>query len=349
MQLDDLIQQERIDNIEKRTRISKVVLNKLQHREFYTLKKPQVIGAIGIIEREYPEYDLDFRALREECNNYFASNQSDDNRFVVLEPENENHVIPKLVVLLLLFLLIYSAWYFFASYYKPVTHEMKPKNEKTFMDIIIEGKDTIMDKVGGASPQATTAEVEVVEVTHQVQENSVVVEPETLQKDISEKESSKGQATAQENTANTVVEVVAKPVVVEKEPIAVVAQEPAQVSAIEEGNMKENEVTAKVKKSDVPQNPLSAKRQKITLLPQKMMWFQLTNIESKKVLKFKRKEQYDINVKGSSWVFHSKDTIFAFIDNDIFEEYGGEGDIFFRLDEDGIHPLTKDEYKTALK
>lgn len=336
MQLDDLIQQERIDNIEKRTRISKVVLNKLQNREFDTLKKPQVIGAIGIIEREYPEYNLDFRALREECDNYFASNQSDDNRFVVLEPENENHVISKLVVLLLLFLLIYSAWYFFASYYKPVTNEIEPKSEKTFMDIIIEGKDTIMDTVGGSSTQAPTTQEEVVEVTHQVQENSVVVESETLQKDISEEKSSKKQEVVQENKPTPIVTTVVEPVI-KKEPIAAPVTEEKSTASPEDN------------KSDTVQNPLSAKRQKITLLPQKMMWFQLTNIESKKVLKFKRKEQYDIDVKGSSWVFHSKDTVFAFIDNDIFEEYGGKGDSFFRLDKDGVHPLTKDEYKTALK
>ncbi len=345
MQLDDLIKQERIENIEKRTRISKVVLEKIHNREFHALKKPQVIGAIGIIEREYPEYDFDFGTLREECHDYFAANQSDDNRFVILEPENENHIIPKLVVLLLLFLLTYSAWYFFASYYKPTIREIKPKHEKNFMDIIIEGKDTIMDKVGGASAKAPTTHGEVVDATNQAQESSVVVESETPQKDIFEKTNSKEQAVVQENRSTPVAKVVAKPLAVKKEPIAVVAQEPAT----KEESIKKSIVNSEVNKSATSQNPLSVKRQKITLLPQKMMWFQLTDIQSKKVLKFKRKEQYDIDVKEKSWVFHSKDTVFAFIDNDIFEEYGGKGDSFFRLDKDGVHPLTKDEYKTALK
>ena len=79
------------------------------------------------------------------------------------------------------------------------------------------------------------------------------------------------------------------------------------------------------------------------------MLFQLVNLDTKKKLKFKRRDQYDIDLRKNGWLFSAENTVFAFIDNDIFEEYGGNGKIFFKLDQDGIHQLSEEEYEEALR
>jgi len=329
MQLDELIKSERFDNIIKSTHISKVMLERLLNREFGLMKKPQVIGTIAILEREY---DVDLSDLRKECNEYYESKGAENIGLIVGQPIiKENNFLPKLFVLILLFLVVYGAWYFFKSYYKPAVHDINLENEKSFMDIIIEGKDTIMEKVRGKSDDPIVVKVESKDL---IMASNRSKEPKVEEKNdiISTKSTTpEKQITQADKTTQDIPTVESRPVEEQKPTV----EESKKVS---EANSTTNSV-----------DPLDIKREKITILPQKTMWFQLINMDTKRLLKFKRKDQYDIIVKDHGWLFSTKNSTFAFIDNDIFEEYGGKGKIFFRLDKDGIHPLTQDEYNQLRK
>ena len=335
MQLDDLIKQERIGNVTRQTHISSAVLERMLDRNFKALKKPQVMGAISILEREY---ELDLKEFRDECTEYFETNYNNDNGLVVLEPTSKSsNFLLRFFVLMLIVLITYGGWYFFASYYKPATQNLDPQNEKTLIDIILEGKDTIIETVSGKSSDSDSVEVETSEsvdqntspveaTTTQIQESQKVIaeEPKKIAtEDTQVTEDSQVTQESRENKPDIVADISSD----EKQPVA------------DANNKKEASSGVDIS---------SIKREKITLLPQKVMNFQLVNLQTKRLLKFNRKDQYDIDVKDGSWLYSSKDTVFAFIDNDIFEEYGGEGKIFFRLDQNGIHPLTEDEYKIAL-
>jgi len=326
MQLDELIKSERLDNIIKKTHVSKIMLERLINREFDLLRRPQAIGSIAILEREY---DIDLSELRKECNEYYDNNKVDNIGLIVGNPiTRDNNFLPKLFVLILLFMVVYGAWYFFKSYYRPVVHDINLKNEKSFIDIILEGKDTIMNKVQGKSSDITVVKVESNDTT--ILSNRVK-EPIIKEKQIIEENK-----TIQDEPA------IKKISVEEKKPVI-------EESIVVEKTIAEPKRILETNSSVASTNPFIIKREKITILPQKTMWFQLVNIDTKRLLKFKRKDQYDIIVKDHGWLFSTKNSTFAFIDNDIFEEYGGKGKFFFRLDKDGIHPLSQDEYNELRK
>jgi len=68
------------------------------------------------------------------------------------------------------------------------------------------------------------------------------------------------------------------------------------------------------------------------------------DLKSGKKSEFRREEKLDIDVRENPWLFATKNTKFAFIDNSMIIEYGGEGMLYFKLDKNGIHELSKEEY-----
>jgi len=317
MQLNELIKQETVRDVIKRTHISKVLLDKLTNGEFDELNKTQVMGAISILEREY---DVDLDETKNEAKEYFEDHIKDEkNRFLVAEPiVKENNFLSKFFVLTLIVMVTYGSWYFFSSYYKPVSHDIETRNEKSLLDIIIAGKDTLMDKVNGNSKKDNVIKTDV-------------------QKDkVSEEKESNVEATPIEK--------------IEEEKIDIQKSEVVNNPTVNKSEtVIDREDINTEEKNETTDTPLATKREKITILPQKMMLFQLVNLDTKRELRFKRKDQYDIDLKNNGWLFTAENTVFAFIDNDIFEEYGGRGKIFFKLDQDGIHQLSEDEYKEALR
>jgi len=324
MQLNELIRQETLRDIIKKTHISKNLLDILSNKEFDKVNRSQVMGIISILEREY---DADLDELKEEANLYFDENSRDNNRFVVVEPVvQENNFLFKFFVLLLIGMIIYGSWYFFSSYYRPASNDIGTRSEKSLLDIIIAGKDTIMDKVNGKSAKETPIVVNVEEEKvldvastppKKAKEETIVIQEEQKSSESKKVIYEQSNHSQDINTSETIIE-------------------------------KKN-ITTPNEKSEAKQDNLITKRVKITILPQKMMLFQLVNLKTKKELRFKRKEQYDINLENNGWLFKAENSVFAFMDNDIFEEYGGKGKVFFKLDQDGIHQLTKDEYRKALR
>jgi hypothetical protein len=75
------------------------------------------------------------------------------------------------------------------------------------------------------------------------------------------------------------------------------------------------------------------------------MWFNLFHLDSKKRSYFKRKNKFNIDVKENGWLFATENAKFAFIDNGVIIEFGGKGELFFKLDSSGIHELTANEYR----
>jgi len=327
MQLNELIKQETVRDIIKRTHISKVLLDKLANSEFDELNKTQVMGVISILEREY---GIDMDESKDEASEYFKNNIKDEkNRFVAEKPIiKENNFLSKFFVLVIIAMIVYGSWYFFSSYYKPVSNNIETKNEKSLLDIIIAGKDTLINKVNDMTKNDSVIKVE--------SKTESADKKEVEKKGIQEDNRSKIEATPIEKIPEEKMDI-QKSEVIKKPTIS-----------ISEAVIEREDIIAE-EKNETTQTPIVTKREKITILPQKMMLFQLVNIDTKRELRFKRKDQYDIDLKKNGWLFSAENTVFAFIDNDIFEEYGGRGKIFFRLDQDGIHQLSEDEYKAALR
>lgn len=323
MQLNDLVKEFTMRDIEQKTNISERVISKLLEKDFATLKKPQALGAISIIEREYA---VDLGPLRQECIAYFQNSDQENEGITVIKPiDKEGHFFSKFLSLLLLAALVYGAWYFFVAYYKQRINPMDPHSEASFIEVILPGNDTDPQKLSvEQNTSEKTAPVSTVKenisteeapkhmIVYDIQSSGNVSDPEAKVSEISP-------VSAEQNDTNETANEIIK----------------AQSSA-EEDNATESV-------------PVAVEHETITLLPKKAMWFSLTNDDTKKRTRFKRKNRYDIDVKEHAWLLATKNAQFSLTDNDLFEEFGSKGKLFFRLDRSGIHPLSEDEYKAAVK
>lgn len=82
MQLNDILEENSIKAIAKKTNISAENLENLVALHFDTLKKIKTLGFISILEREY---NADLTLLREEALEYY-SQQGEENGFSVVLP-----------------------------------------------------------------------------------------------------------------------------------------------------------------------------------------------------------------------------------------------------------------------
>ena len=79
MLLNEILEENSVQSIHNKTKISIDVLNKIIAKDFTTFKKVQVFGFISILEREYGGRIDD---LRDECEEYFAANIKEDMPFI---------------------------------------------------------------------------------------------------------------------------------------------------------------------------------------------------------------------------------------------------------------------------
>jgi len=115
MQLNEVIEENSIDTIAKRTRISVENIERLVNRDFSMIKRVKAQGFISILEREF-RIELD--SLRKECEDYFSSapdEEFDADRVisVVASRNSRKKSFSKLLPLFALFVLGYASWYFF--------------------------------------------------------------------------------------------------------------------------------------------------------------------------------------------------------------------------------------------
>ena len=336
MQLNDLIEEYTIESIAKKTNVTEEVIARLHNKEFKTMKLPQAMGALSIIEREY---DVDLDALRQECKAYYGDISLSATGLAGISPiKKERRVIPRLLVFVLLILLVYGAWYFFTGYYNQKILPLDTKSEKSFIDTILHGNDTASKDM----KQDTLIE--------SVSQDDV---PEVTVRDDSATDGTDKPVVEQGIEANQSVPVAASKAVTGEESMDA---NQSTLSTISETVIEEqNDTALTAETSETPETNNSAgqvpavSREMMTLLPQDVMWFRLIDLDTKKRRSFKRKDKFEIDLKEHNWLFATENAHFAIIDNDRFEEFSGEGKLFFRLDQEGIHQLSEDEYRAEEK
>lgn len=335
MQLDDLIEEQSIESIAKKTNIAEGVIRKLFNKEFKTLNLPQALGALSIIEREY---SVDLNALRQECKAYFEDNGSQDSVVASLTPiKRERRTVSRLMVFVLLAMLAYAAWYFFAGYYKQKIIPLDTKSEKSLLNTILQGneiasKDVKQDVSGDSVPDAEEVVVRDNEATDSAGKSVADQSSETKQNVHTAASETSAVEESREANQSTVPAV----------PEASIEEQNDTIQTVEAiKTLEDNDSALQV--------PVTIVRETMTLLPQEVMWFRLIELDTKKRREFKRKERYEIDLKGQDWLFATENAHFAIIDGDRFEEFSGEGKLFFKLDQDGINQLSEDDYRALEK
>jgi|GEM_PF-826077 len=337
MRLDDLIEEHTIESIAKKTNVTEEVITKLFNQEFKTLKLPQALGALTIIEREY---GVDLSALRQECKAYFVEFDSSESAVSGLAPiKKKRRTIPRLLIFLLLILLVYGAWCFFTEYYNQKILPLASKSEKPLINTILHRDDTASEDV---------QEDNTTKSASQADRSEVVMGDDDVN------DSADKSMAVQESGENQSSQAVVSQIVVEEEDAEA---NQSTLSTISETAVEEQNNTAAIVEADetpevndsIEQAPVVIARETMTLLPQGVMWFRLIELDTKERRSFKRKDRYEIDLREHDWLFATENAHFAIIDNDRFEEFSGEGKLFFRLDQEGIHQLGEDEYRALEK
>jgi len=164
MQLNEILEENSIKAISKKTNISEENLEVLFRGEFDVLKKVKTMGFISIIEREY---DADLKALREEALVYYSENSDDDGIVLdapLVEKKKGNSGFLRFMVLILLGI---ASWYFITQFDQEKLRGLLPFNEEKITT-------TIKDEVDN-DPELSIANA-IAETEEKKAKDTIIVE-----------------------------------------------------------------------------------------------------------------------------------------------------------------------------
>ena len=133
MQLNEILEENGIKSISKKTNISEENLEALFNGEFDALKKVKALGFISIIEREY---NADLSDLKKQASEYYMSHQ-EYNGIVLDAPVVEHRKgKSKLFIFTVLVLLGAASWYFITQFDQEKLRGLLPFNEEKIVNSI---------------------------------------------------------------------------------------------------------------------------------------------------------------------------------------------------------------------
>ncbi len=127
MQLNEILEENSVKAISKRTNIAEDNIEALLAGDFDKLKKVKTLGFISILEREYK---ADLSALKEQALSYYTEYNDVENIAFGLAPMEEKKGKSKLFLLFVLLLLGYASWYFFTQFDKKQLSGLLPFSEE---------------------------------------------------------------------------------------------------------------------------------------------------------------------------------------------------------------------------
>ncbi len=123
MQLNDILEENTMQSIADKTKISEENLDCLVALEFDALTKVKTFGFLSILEREYK---ADLSALKSQAEEYYGE-KKEDHLFPIGQPIlYEHRSKPRLFILFVLLLLGASSWYFFTQFDKKNLNNLLP-------------------------------------------------------------------------------------------------------------------------------------------------------------------------------------------------------------------------------
>ena len=198
MQLSEILEENSVKSISKKTNISEQNLEYLLANNFAALKKVKTLGFISIIEREYK---ADLKAMREEALEYYADTTEDNRITIGMAVVEEKKGTSKLSILIILGILGYASWYFFTQFDKKHLSELIPFIDEQTIEKLVgqedEVKEIFIQETPSETPlqkaEAVTTQNEVVETpkTEEVADSStqdVVTETVESESEVGEAE-----------------------------------------------------------------------------------------------------------------------------------------------------------------
>ncbi len=139
MQLSEILEENSIRSISKKTNISEENLEALFAGEFDVLKKVKTMGFISIIEREY---GADLKPLREQAAAYYADHSEESGMVLDAPMVERKKGKSKFSLLVVLVLLAAASWYFVTQFDKEKLRGLIPFGESKSAVSITEAVDS---------------------------------------------------------------------------------------------------------------------------------------------------------------------------------------------------------------
>ena len=172
MQLNEILEENSVKAISKRTNIPEDNIELLLAGDFDKLKKVKTLGFISIIEREYK---ADLGPLKEQALSHYA--QYNDTQSITLGVPviEEKKGRSKVFQLFILILLGYASWYFFTQFDKKQLSDLLPFGEAKTSQVIMpkEASNNAELSIENVIAPAQTDATLSTDSGIQVQENSV--------------------------------------------------------------------------------------------------------------------------------------------------------------------------------
>ena len=86
--------------------------------------------------------------------------------------------------------------------------------------------------------------------------------------------------------------------------------------------------------------------QSISIVPVGRLWFGVINMETKQRDHFSISEPYSLDIGTKSWLVATSSAPFALVGSTMKQEYNDAQEHYFKIDNEGIRLLSKDEYVT---
>ena len=134
MQLNEILEENSVKAISKRTNISEDNIEALIASDFDKLKKVKTLGFISIIEREYK---ADLSPLKEQALSHYAEYNDAESITLGLPIMEEKKGKSKVFLLFIFLLLGYASWYFFTQFDKKQLSDLLPFGEEKTSQIIM--------------------------------------------------------------------------------------------------------------------------------------------------------------------------------------------------------------------
>ena len=187
MQLSEILEENSVKSISKKTNISEDNLEYLLSSNFSVIKKVKTLGFISILEREYK---ADLTPMKEEALAYYLD-AGEDNRITIGMPAlEEKKGTSKLFILIILGILGYASWYFFTQFDKKHLSELIPFIDEQTIEKLVGNSDEVTEVfIKETTSEKVVAEVEVIqnevaspsviETEEVVTETAEIIESET--------------------------------------------------------------------------------------------------------------------------------------------------------------------------
>jgi hypothetical protein len=347
MQLSDILEEQSVKMIAGKTKISEENLENLLAKKFENLKKVKTMGFISILEREYK---ADLTAIRQEANDYYNANNEDQSVTLGATLTEEKKGKSGFFLLFILLLLAYATWYFFTQFDKKHLSELLP-----FID-----KKTIENFVGTSEETDSVAEDLSIAKVNMSQSKKVDTEIESIPQKTEETEVEAVESIDEvsQSEENTSIQEVAESEVVTKavEDITVAVDEDSDVSVETEDTQAQVDSTESLVQTDVIDEPAQVddteeitqveivKNTSIQIIPARRLWFGLTDMKRKKRKNLTISKAYTLDVRSQSWLIATSIAPFTIVAKEDKKSYKNGRSHYFKIDADGIHPLTKKAY-----